>query len=299
IINKFRGDIRLFDGGLRAIEARSGWPSFGVVPWLPLAARLPAEDAVALERTRSRGAGVKIAVPMLSRISNFDDFDPLAQEPDVDLVMVPPGQALPGDARLVILPGTKATLGDLDFLRAQGWDVDLEAHLRRGGQVLGICGGYQLLGRHIADPLGIEGAPRSASGLGWLDVSTELLPDKTLRAAGGSHLPTGAAVTGYEMHVGRTSGPATDAPLLELRSEAGDDLHLDGARSRDGQVSGCYLHGLFASDAFRGRFLEELGVAGAGFAYDVQVEQALDAIAQDLERYLDVDGLLASAAQMR
>ncbi|MGE0321662.1 MAG: cobyric acid synthase [Polyangiaceae bacterium] len=298
IINKFRGDISLFDGGLRAIEARTRWPSFGVVPWLSMAARLPAEDAVALERMQARGQGLKIAVPMLSRIANFDDFDPLAQEPSVDLVMVPPGQALPGDARLVILPGTKATLADLDFLRAQGWHVDLDAHVRRGGDVLGICGGYQLLGRTLADPLGIEGAPRRAEGLGWLDVSTELLPDKTLRAVVGTHLPTREPISGYEMHVGHTTGPAADAPLLCLRSEGAGAEHLDGARSSSGQVSGCYVHGLFASDAFRTRFLEELGAAGGGFAYESQVEQALDAIANELERCLDVDGLLASAARV-
>ncbi|MCA9629557.1 MAG: cobyric acid synthase [Myxococcales bacterium] len=299
IINKFRGDVSLFEGGLRAIEARTGWQSFGVLPWLQQASRLPAEDAVALERTRSRGRGLKIAVPMLSRISNFDDFDPLGQDPEVDLVMVPPGQALPGDARLVIVPGTKATLADLAFFEAQGWHVDLEAHLRRGGEVLGICGGYQLLGTHVADPHGIEGPPDDRPGLGWLDVSTELLPGKSLRAVRGTHLGSGEAIAGFEMHVGRTTGPDTDSPLLSLHEPASGLERFDGARSRVHRVSGCYVHGLFASDAFRGRFLAELGAGGEGFAYENQVEQALDDVAARLELHLDVDALLDSAASMR
>src|SRR5262245_36487532 len=162
LINKFRGDVRLFEPGYAEIERRKGWRDLGIVPWLAAARRLPAEDAVVLERAGdSRDGAVVIAVPMLSRIANFDDFDPLRHEPGVRLVMVPPGSPLPPDAALVILPGTKATIADLAFLRAQGWDIDLAAHVRRGGHVLGVCGGYQMLGERISDPEGIEGPPET------------------------------------------------------------------------------------------------------------------------------------------
>ncbi len=291
IINKFRGDVRLFDGGLTAIAERTGWHSFGVAPWFRDAARLPAEDAQSLGATGGGGkdgAALTVAVPMLARISNFDDFDPLAQEPAVRLVMVPPGTPLPADAGLVILPGSKATIADLAFFRAQGWDVDLLAHHRRGGRVLGICGGYQMLGRRIADPDGIEGPPGAVDGLGLLDVETVLSGPKILEEVRGRHRATGTPVAGYEMHMGRTAGPDTARPLLAFGER------LDGAASADGRVAGCYLHGLFASDAFRAAWLSGLG-ASSDLAYDAAVDATLDALADHLERHLDVTALLDAA----
>src|ERR1700741_2173745 len=171
IINKFRGDPTLFDDGYRLIEARTGWRGFGVLPWFARAGELPAEDALGLSDARKPGQ-CKIACLALSRIANFDDLDPLKLEPDVDLVMVRPGEAIPGDTKLVIIPGSKSTRGDLSFLRAQGWDIDILAHHRRGGHVLGLCGGYQMLGRSVGDPEGIEGPPGEMPGLGLLDVNT-------------------------------------------------------------------------------------------------------------------------------
>jgi adenosylcobyric acid synthase len=309
LINKFRGDVRLFDGGLTAIGAHTGWPCFGVVPWLAEAALLPAEDAVVLETWRSRprddGAAIRIAVPMLSRIANFDDFDPLAQEPGVSLTMVPPGRPLPGDADLVIVPGTKATIADLAFLRAQGWDIDLMAHWRRGGRVLGVCGGYQMLGRRIADPRGIEGPPGEAEGLGLLAVDTVLAGPKVLEEATGTELASGAAVAGYEMHMGRTGGPDAARPMLRLTpvgrgagrgGERGGDARDDGAVSADGRVAGCYLHGLFASNPYRAALLARLGASGPSpLDYSGRIEESLDAIACRLEEHLDIDALLAVA----
>ena len=292
LINKFRGDVRLFDGGLSVIAERTGWRGFGVVPWLADASLLPAEDAVALDTWKARSGGrLRVAVPMLSRIANFDDFDPLAQEPDVALSMVPRGQPLPGDADLVILPGTKATIADLAVLRAQGWDVDLAAHRRRGGRVLGICGGYQMLGRRIADPDGIEGPPGEAEGLGLLDVETVLKGPKVLEEATGTDAVTGAAVAGYEMHMGRTEGPDRARPMLTLA----DGRRTDGALSADGRVMGCYLHGLFGADGFRAAFLKGLGAEASGESYAATVEQALDRIASRLEEHVDIDALLAAA----
>ncbi len=288
-INKFRGDIQLFSEGMSAIAGRTGWRSLGIVPWFHDAVRLPAEDAVDLEALPGRVSGrLKIAVPILSRIANFDDFDPLKQEPGIELVMVPPGSPLPGDAALVILPGTKATIADLGFLRAQGWDIDLTAHVRRGGRVLGICGGYQILGRLIADPEGVEGEASDVPGLGLLDVETVMSPEKITARVEGRHIASGAVISGYEIHIGRTTGPDCNRPLVEIAG------HPDGAISADGLVSGTYLHGFFASDGFRAAYLETLGVT-SGLRYGETVEAVLDRLAEHCERHLDLDAVLAIA----
>ncbi len=298
VINKFRGDLRLFDDGKAEIVARTGWPCFGVVPHIAACARLPPEDAVVLDRVGGRGGktrAIRIAVPMLSRIANFDDLDPLAAEPAVEVVMIAPGTPLPGDADLVVVPGTKSTIADLGFLRAQGWDVDLLAHVRRGGRVLGLCGGYQMLGRHVRDPDGVEGAAGEAVGLGLLDLETRLVREKIVRQARGIHVPTGAPVAGYEIHAGVTSGPACARPLLRL------DRGPDGAVSVDGRIAGSYLHGLFGSDGFRRAFLADLGAPGdaAGTGYEAAVEVALDELATGLDRHLNVDDLFAAARSPR
>jgi adenosylcobyric acid synthase len=286
IVNKFRGDPALFADGRRMIERLTGWPDLGLVPWLRAAARLPAEDAVALERgLLPELRRVKIAVPMLSRIANFDDFDPLRTEPEVSLVFVPPGQPLPGDADLVILPGTKSTLADLAFLRAQGWDVDLVGHIRRGGRVLGVCGGYQMLGVAIRDPEGIEGPPGEAMGLGLLDCATVLTGTKVLRAVAGRG-PDGARFAGYEMHVGQTAGPALATPFLQIDGEG-----AHGACSPDRRIAGGYVHGLFGSGDFRRAFLAGLGAASDGLDHDARVDAALDEIAEALARHLDIPAI--------
>jgi adenosylcobyric acid synthase len=289
IVNKFRGDLRLFDDGAAAIERRTAWPCLGIVPWLPEAAWLPAEDAVDLDRAgEARAARLKIAVPMLSRIANFDDLDPLGMEPEVALSFVRPGEPIPGDAHVVILPGSKSTIGDLAFLRAQGWDIDIKAHVRRGGRLVGLCGGYQMLGRTVADPLGIEGPAGTVEGLGLLDVATEMTADKSTVPVNGRHCATGAAVQGYEIHLGRTEGPDCARPMLMI----GD--RPDGAASADGRVLGTYVHGLFTSDAFRRAWLADLGVASR-LAYEQRVEHALDALADHLEAHLDIERIVAIA----
>jgi adenosylcobyric acid synthase len=292
IVNRFRGDIRLFDGGLAEIARRTALPSLGVVPWFAEASLLPAEDSLALARAEpAPGRAIRIAVPVSPRIANFDDLDPLRAEPDVALRLVRAGEALPGDADLVILPGSKATLADLAFLRAQGWDIDLAAHRRRGGAILGLCGGYQMLGRRVADPEGIEGPPGEAPGLGMLELDTVLAGDKRLTAAEGSERASGCAVHGYEMHIGRSVGQATARPMLSLK-DGGDG----GAVSPDGLVMGCYLHGLFAADAFRHAFLARLAPrARSGLAYEAAIDGVLDRLADHLEAHLDLERLLAAA----
>lgn len=290
LINKFRGDVSLFDDGIKAIETFTGWRCFGVVPWLKAAARLPSEDSVVLERLASgEKRALKVAVPMLSRIANFDDLDPLKAEPQVEVVFVPPGQHLPEDAGLVIIPGSKSTIGDLLRFRENGWDRDLAAHRKRGGHVVGICGGFQMLGHFVRDPDGIEGSVTETTGLGLLDVETVMEPEKTVRNVSARSVQFDLPLEGYEIHLGRTTGPDTLRPSAVIN---GVD---DGAISADGKVSGTYLHGLFSADAFRAKFLENLGVKGGGVDYRAEVERALDEVAAELETHLDCDAIFGLA----
>ena len=282
IINRFRGDPALFHPALDIMAAHTGLPCLGIIPWFAEAARLPAEDAASLSGGSTGTGSIHIAIPRLSRIANFDDFDPLAAEPNVRLTMVPPGQALPGDAHLIILPGSKSTIGDLAFLRSQGWDIDIQAHVRRGGRVMGICAGYQMLGRNIADPLGVEGpVGGEAAGLGLLDITTIMEGDKVLRAVSGTD-SAGHSVQGYEMHMGRTTGPHTARPMLHLNGTP------DGAISDNGKIMGCYLHGLFAADGWRHALLASLGGGNTGTGYESMVEDVLDRLAGHLETHLDM-----------
>ncbi len=292
IINKFRGDPTLFDGALETIRQRTGLACHGLVPFFAAARDLPAEDGLALDgyAAERKGGRLRVVVPRLPRIANFDDLDPLAAEPDVALDVIEPGRPLPGDADIVLLPGSKSTLADLAALRAEGWDIDILAHVRRGGRVLGLCAGFQMLGHRIADPTGIEGPAGAAEGLGLLDVDTILGAEKTLREVEGVDIATGQAVRGYEMHVGATTGPGLAHPMLRLAAGGA------GAVSGDGRIAGCYLHGLFAGDAFRRAFIAGLGGVGdAKLAYEARVETTLDALAAHLERHLDIAALLGIA----
>jgi adenosylcobyric acid synthase len=316
IVNKFRGNPQLFEDGVRRIVEHTGWPSIGVVPWLRAASRLPSEDGMQLEDrygSPSPRSRVKIAVPQLSRIANFDDFDPLSEEPDIELVFVPPGRPLPADAALILIPGTKSTIADMEFMRSQGWDIDVLSHARRGGRVLGVCGGYQMLGGTISDPDGIEGPPRTVRGLGLLDVDTVMTGDKTLRevsgvllgtyvrggaegAGGGTGAPGASGsmrvvpFAGYEMHIGSTTGPGAGRPFLRFT-----DGSTDGAVSADGRVAGCYVHGLFGVTAARAALVSAIGATPSHDDHAARVDAALDEIASVLESCLDIDALAAIA----
>ena len=291
LVNRFRGDPTLFEAGLQAIAERSGWPSLGLIPYFTDAARLPAEDALALDQRNAPGdAPITIAVLQLPRISNFDDFDPLKAEPGVRLVFVRRGETIPVEAQLVIIPGSKATIADLAALRAQGWHIDLAAHARRGGRVLGVCGGYQMLGQHIEDPEGIEGDQRACQGLGLLDVSTLMAPAKTLAQVSGRCLIEGAPFSGYEMHLGVTTGPDALRPVLEMA-----DGRRDGAISANQRVRGVYVHGLFNDDRQRAAWLRWIGAQASDLAYEQGVEDTLDALAAHLEQHIDCDRILSLA----
>ena len=284
IINKFRGDPELFRDGYDLIAEKTGWQGFGVIPWFPAASKLPAEDALDLRLTTGSG-DLNIVCLAFSRIANFDDLDPLAQEPGVTLTMLREGQALPGNADIVILPGSKSTRADLAFLREQGWDIDIQAHLRRGGHVLGLCGGYQMLGKSITDPSGIEGPAGMTPGLGLLDIETTMQPEKHLTRINGTHIETGEAVTGYEIHIGTSTGSDAARAFIQI------DNRLDGAISKDGKVQGSYIHGMFAQDGFRKAWLRNFGAASS-LSYSASTETTLDALADHLEAHLDIDAIL-------
>jgi adenosylcobyric acid synthase len=291
LVNKFRGDPALFATGMALIAAATGWEALGLVPFFPEARLLPAEDALALDGARpvKPDTRLKIAVPILPHIANFDDLDPLDAEPGVDLKRVRPGTALPGDADLVILPGSKATIADLAALRDAGFDIDIAAHRRRGGMVLGLCGGYQMLGRAIHDPDGIEGPGGTAAGLGLLEVETTLTAEKRLEPAHGASFD-GVPFSGYEMHMGVTDGPSCAQPFARLA-----DGSAEGAISADGRVVGTYIHGLFADDRQRSAWLERFALGGAAVAYDALIDETLDRFAAHLEAHVDIDRLLTLA----
>jgi adenosylcobyric acid synthase len=297
IVNRFRGDPTLFDDGMKTIAERTGWQPLGLVPYFDRAYRLPPEDAVVLQdhKVGTADGRVRIVVLVYPHIANFDDFDPLRVDPNVDLVFLGPHRPIPGDAALVVLPGSKSTIADLASLREYGWDIDLAAHLRRGGHVLGICGGYQMMGRSIADPQGIEGPPGTVEGLGLFAIDTMLEGDKVLVEVTGKSVESGTPFKGYEMHVGRTTPTnegGTNKPLLQL-----DGGKVDGALSDDGRVAGCYIHGLLADDRQRRDWLQRIGARASGFSYEAEVDATLDALAAHLEKHVDCDKLLALARQ--
>src|SRR5712692_4023965 len=258
LVNKFRGDPALFADGM---------------------------DALALDQARQPkyGTRIRVAAIILPHVANFDDLDPLEAEPAVDLVRVKPGAALPGDAALVILPGSKATIADMGTLRAAGFHIDIAAHVRRGGRVLGLCGGYQMLGRSIADPAGHEGPPGATDGLALLDVKTVLSDDKRLTPARGT-TADGAPFSGYEMHMGTTDGPDRARPFARHA-----DGTQDGAVSANGRVMGTYIHGLFADDRQRAAWLALLGAGATAVAYDGLIEDTLDRLAAHLAAHIDLE----------
>jgi adenosylcobyric acid synthase len=292
IINKFRGDSALFHGAMADIETRTGWQQLGLVPYFTNAHHLPKEDAFGLKnRPASRKASRRclIAVPVLPHISNFDDLDPLEAEPLVELVLVHKGDVIPRETDLIILPGSKSTIADLAALRAAGFDVDIAAHVRHGGKMLGICGGYQMLGQTISDPDGVEGLPSQVQGLGLLNVDTLLTGTKRLQEVEGIAF-NGAPLHGYEMHMGQTIPRHPVHPFAVLGSG-----QQDGACSADGRVMGTYIHGLFTHDAQRNAWLELLTGQAGELSYDRLIDETLNELADHLEQHININDVLALA----
>ncbi|MDF3832485.1 cobyric acid synthase [Cupriavidus basilensis] len=291
IINRFRGDIALLQPGLDWLEARTGKPVLGVLPYLH-GLHLDAEDAIVGAQAAKQGELLRVIVPVLPRISNHTDFDALRAHPQVDLRFIGPGMPIP-PADLIVLPGSKSVRADLAFLRVHGWEPALRRHLRYGGKVIGICGGMQMLGRQVADPAGNEGPAGSSEGFGLLDFDTLLAPHKQLRVVSG-RLALGvaeapAAVQGYEIHMGVTTGPALARPALWLEGE-----RPDGAQSDDGQVLATYVHGLFDQPGACGALLRWAGLARAeGVDLAALREASLERLADTLAAHLDLAALLA------
>ena len=285
IINRFRGDIALLQPGLDWLEQRTGKPVIGVLPYV-MDLHLEAEDGIDQRQISKEGHVLKVVVPVLPRISNHTDFDPLRLHPQVDVQFVGPGQSIPA-ADLIILPGSKSVRSDLDYLRANGWDAAIERHLRYGGRVLGICGGLQMLGEQVHDPLGLEGAPGSSDGLGLLAFSTQLEAEKQLRNVRGRLALENAEVSGYEIHAGVTSGPALEQPAVRL-----EDGRCDGALSADGQIIGTYVHGLFESPAACSALLRWAGLRNVqSVDYHALRERDIERLADLVENHLDTDRL--------
>ena len=297
LINKFRGDTSLFHDGMTIIEDATGWQGVGILPWFAGASNLPAEDILDLTNKARDGSdkSCHVVIPVLRRIANFDDLDPLAAEPSVKLTLLQAGEAIPGDADLVLLPGSKATIADLGYLKEQGWDIDIKAHIRRGGHVIGLCGGYQMLGQFVHDPEGVEGNPGSAAGLGLLDIETTLEGRKIVTNSHGMAVAENCPVSGYEIHMGRTSGPDCARPMVHITKS--DGITPDGACDETGRVRGCYMHGLFASDSYRSALLASVAEGQSAIAFEPLIEAELERLAAHVEAHLDLDRL-AEIAQI-
>ena len=288
LINKFRGDANLFSAGAQAIETRTGWKNLGLIPHFLQLAQLPQEDSLntpAFNPALVAGSSaVKIVVLTYPHLANFDDLDPLAGEPGVELVWLRAGEKMPEDAKLVILPGSKSTIADLAFVRAQSWDQQLQAHVARGGKVLGICGGYQMLGNNLSDPHGVEGAVPQAEGLGLLDIDTVFTHKKIVTPWQGEY--QGSPISGYEIHCGMSQGQACARPLFS---------GSEGACSEDNRIWGTYIHGLFVADGFRHALLKNLGAAPSNYNYVAHRQQLLNDWADVLEESVSIEALLKLA----
>lgn len=290
VINKFRGDPSLLIPGLIIVEDKTQWPSVGVVPWLSAASRIPSEDTI--ERSLAIGDNankLKVVAPLLSRMANFDDADPLKLEPNVDFQFIPPGEPIPRQVDVIILFGTKSTIAEMEFIRSQGWHHDILSHARNGGTVLGICGGYQMLGSTILDPSRVDGDRESANGLNLLDVNTTMSIEKQVKKITG-HCVKGEAISAYEIHSGVTLGPDTVRPMFNLGGR------VDGAQNHSSNIQGTYLHGVFANDQYRKQWLNQIRSHTAiETSYWGSVDAALNELANEIGSSIDIDALFSHA----
>jgi adenosylcobyric acid synthase len=286
VINRFRGDIKLLQPGLDWLEQHTGKPVLGVLPYLH-GLHIDGEDGInKIDVDKQHTQKISVVVPVLPRISNHTDFDPLRLHPQVEFHYVRGGEALP-PADLIILPGSKNTIADLQWLQQQSWDAQIKKHLRFGGKLLGICGGFQMLGNSLHDPYGIEGRPCDANGLALLDMSTTLLPEKQLQRRQGALLPENAACEGYEIHCGISTGASLQKPLIRF-----SDGNTDGAQSPDGQILGTYLHGLFDHPDALATLLQWAGLRAAeNFDYREERERQIDRLADATAAHLDMTRL--------
>ena len=291
VINRFRGDIGLLESGLDWLEERTGKPVLGVLPYLH-GFHLEAEDALTVNTRaddRFSQQTIRVVVPAIPRISNHTDFDALRLHPQVEFIFVGPDQAMPA-ADLIVLPGSKSVIADLKFLREQGWPQRIERHLRYGGKLIGICGGYQMLGDQVHDPDGIEGEPESVAGMGLLELETTLYPGKSLINRSGQltldKFSSSVTVSGYEIHAGKSAGPALNRPVIRWEDQEG--CQSDGAVSEDGQILGTYLHGLFDERDALKALLEWAGLTvETRFDYQALREREVQRLSDSVEKAMD------------
>lgn len=290
IVNKFQGNVNLFTDGYEYLLKKTNWNGYGILPWFEDAKYFPSEDTYEI-KSSLKPKKIKVVCLCLPRISNFDDLDPLSQEENVSLIMLKEGEPIPGDAKLVIIPGTKSTLLDLEFLRKQKWDIDLKAHHNRGNFILGICGGYQILGEEIYNFSGLEQGPNSSLGLGFLKVKTTLLEKKTLTTVKAKHINTGIEFEGYEIHLGITTGRDCKNPFAKIGNK------FDGAISKDGLIIGSYLHGMFINDDFRKSFLREMGINVKNSFYINRLNEKLDNFSKFIEEHININQIFDAALE--
>ena len=290
IVNKFRGDTSLFHDGMKMIADATGWQALGILPWFEAARYLPAEDILDLSGKadiQAPAGAVKVAVPVLKRMANFDDLDPLVSDPNIAVTLLEQGEPIPADTDLVLLCGSKATIADMAYLHKMGWATDIAAHVRRGGHVMGLCGGYQMLGKTISDPQGLEGQAGFIEGLGLLDISTILEGDKTVRLCTGHDVAGNLPLYGYEIHMGVTTGTDCARPLVCIDKDGGSPVG-DGALSANGLVAGTYMHGLFANDAWRCAYFASFGKQLETHIFDDVIERGLNDLADHLAAHIDM-----------
>jgi adenosylcobyric acid synthase len=290
VINRFRGDIALLKPGVDWLEQKTGKPVFGVLPYLH-GLHLDAEDAIKTEQVAESGREkLRVIAPVFPRISNHTDFDALRAHPQVDFSFIGPGMVIP-QADLIVLPGSKSVQADLKWLLAEGWGAAIKRHLRYGGKLIGICGGMQMLGTWLDDPLGLEGAPGRTEGLGLLDYQTVIAEQKQLRQVSGSLVESGAKVSGYEIHMGVSEGLALARPAIHL-----ENGRADGALSEDGQIFATYLHGVFEEPEACAALLGWAGLAQpVALDYAALREASIERLADTLEQHLQIDNLIAAA----
>ncbi len=285
LINKFRGELSLFNKGYKFIQRKTNWKGYGVLPWFDKCNYFPAEDSFNINFKTKKNKH-KIVCLQLSRISNFDDLNPLSQEPNVSVEMIKPGNNIPNDADLVIIPGSKSTIDDLKFLKENEWDLDLKKHLHKKKYILGICAGYQMLGREIFDEKLIESNKKKVSGLGLLNVSTKMKTKKKTIKVTASHCESGISFTGYEIHVGETKGKDCDKPFSFIHNKK------DGAISKDGLVMGSYIHGMFENNKFRSFFIKKIFGFNSSIDYQKKINQNLDEFADFIDEKTEINKLL-------
>ncbi len=285
IINKFRGNLEMFKKGYDIIRKRTGWTGYGILPWYENCSYFPPEDSfdIIFKKKKTK---IKIACLQLSRISNFDDLNPLSQEPEVSVSMIKAGCRIPNDVDLIIIPGSKSTIDDLKFLKKNKWHLDLKKHLRLGKKILGICAGYQILGKEIIDDFLIESTSKNVKGLGLLNVVTKMEKKKKTIKVSAFHQETGQSFNGYEIHIGKTKGADC------IRAFSTIDGKKDGAISSNGLVMGSYIHGMFEDNKFRSIFLKKLFGINSAINYSKSLNENLNKFSSLIENNINIKELL-------